>query len=116
MNDIIKTYETVSVSEVERVLDFMKQAWLHGFPVVRKEDGRTEQQLIVHASLLLLVSTGCIAPEQENDARIIVQIMKDIKRGGRLALDAMDFLEQVRAPERYTREAVLKRKQQKAKA
>lgn len=116
MINIIGTYATVSVSEVEHILEFMKQAWLHGFPVVRKQDGRTEEQLIAHAAILLLVLTGCIAREEENEAGIIVQIKKDIKRGGRLTLDAIDFLEQARSPERYTRRAVLSRKNKKAKA
>jgi len=109
MNNVIETYESVSVHEIERVLEFMKDAWILGFPVVVKEDGRGKKELLMHASLLLLIATGCISREQKSDGRIIAQIKNDIEKGGRLTLDAMDFLEQVRSPARYTREAVMAR-------
>lgn len=112
MSDIIKAYESVSVHEIERILEFVREAWLLGFPVVKKEDGRSKEQLLTQAALLLLVSTGCITGEHKNDIKVVKQVEKDIKQGGRLSLDAMDFMMQVRSAKRYTRKSVMLRKQQ----
>jgi hypothetical protein len=110
MTSPIDAYESVSVDSIETLLGFMEEAWLHGFPIVRKEDGRTRRQLEIHAALLLLTTTGCISRDQINDAETIGQIKQALDRPGRLADDVSFFLEKVRSPSRYTSEAVEKRK------
>ena len=110
MDDLLQRYEAVSVGEVEGILEFARQAWLHGFPVVAKEDGRQREQLHAHACILLLVLTGCISNDQNGDAEVMAAVKESMEEGGRLAMDAQDFLELVRAPGRYTREAVISRK------
>ena len=110
MNSPIDAYETVSVDAIENILAFMEEAWLHGFPMVRKEDGRTRRQLELHAALLLLTITGCINRGQLNDSSTIGMIKDALDGNSRLADDVGFFLEKVRSPARYTREAVEKRK------
>ncbi|MCW8963981.1 MAG: hypothetical protein OQL16_09305 [Gammaproteobacteria bacterium] len=110
MRSPIKAYESVSVDTIENLLRFMEEAWMHGFPLVRKEDGRSQRQLEIHAALLLLSATHCISREQVNSLETINSIKEQLKNGGRLADDTAFFLEKVRSPERYTRESVMKRK------
>lgn len=110
MSSPIDAYESVSVETIENILGFMEEAWLHGFPVVRKEDGRSRRQLELHAALLLLSTAGCISRDQVNDAEIIGSIREALESSSRLADDVSFFLEKVRSPGRYTREAVEKRK------
>jgi len=106
----IKAYESISVDTIENLLRFMEEAWMHGFPLVRKEDGRSQQQLQIHAALLLLSVTHCISREQLNGRELINTIKQELRNGGRLANDTAFFLEKVRSPARYTRDAVMKRK------
>jgi len=110
MEDCIQAYEAVSVNEVEHILNFARQAWLHGFPVIAKEDGRSREQLHVHACILLLVLTGCISNSQNGDAGVMAAVSEDMQKQGRLSLDALDFLALVRSPGRYTKEAISSRK------
>ena len=110
MNSPIDAYETVSVDAIENILSFMEEAWLHGFPMVRKEDGRSQRQLELHAALLLLTITGCVSRDQINDSATIGIIKNALDGRSRLADDVGFFLEKVRSPARYTREAVEKRK------
>jgi len=83
---------------------------MHGFPLVRKEDGRSQRQLELHAALLLLTATRCISRDEINNLEVINAVKEHLEQGGRLADDTAFFLEKVRSPERYTREAVMKRK------
>lgn len=110
MKTPLETYESIPLDTIENLLHFMEQAWMHGFPLVRKEDGRSQRQLELHAALLLLSATRCISREQLNDLATINTIKEHLEQGGRLADDTAFFLEKVRSPERYTREAVASRK------
>ena len=108
----LENYDLVSVDVIERLLKFMEEAWLHGFPTVRKEDGRSQSQLRLHAALLLLTTTHCIDRGQAKNPDVIDTIREQIEAGGRLADDVTFFLEKVRPAKRYTKEAVLERKSQ----
>ena len=110
MKSPVDAYEMVSFDTIENLLKFMEEAWLHGFPVVRKEDGRSKRQLEIHAALLLMSASNCIERGQVNDLATITAIKEQLDSGGRLADDVSFFLEKVRSPERYTRAAVEKRK------
>jgi len=112
MKSPLEAYESVSVDTIENILKFMEQAWMHGFPIVRKEDGRSQRQLEIHAALLLLSATGCISRGEVNDLETINAIKEQLDGGGRLADDTYFFLEKVRSPGRYTRESVAKRQKQ----
>ena len=110
MKSPVDAYESVSVDSIEQILGFMHEAWLHGFPVVRKEDGRSERQLRLHAALLLLTVTGCLSREQIDNSGTIPEIKEALEGNTRLANDVGFFLEKTRSPDRYTREAIAKRK------
>jgi len=110
MHFALKAYESVSVDTIENLLRFMEEAWMHGFPLVRKENGRSQRQLQIHATLLLLSTTHCINRGQVNSLELINAIKQQLDYGGRLADDTAFFLEKVRSPQRYTRETTIKRK------
>ena len=110
MSSPIDAYESVPVDTIETILGFMEEAWLHGFPMVRKEDGRSQRQRELHAAILLLSTSGCIDRSQVNDSEIITSIKEALDSPSRLADDVGFFLEKVRSPARYTKEAVAKRK------
>jgi|GEM_PF-6328992 len=110
MKSPLEAYESVSVDTIENLLKFMEDAWMHGFPIVRKEDERSKRQLEIHAALLLLSATGCISRGEVNSLETINAIKEQLDSGGRLADDTAFFLEKVRSPARYTKESVEKRK------
>ena len=110
MKSPLEAYNSVSVDTIENLLKFMEETWMHGFPIVRKEDGRSKRQLQIHAALLLLSTTGCISRSEMNNLETINAIKEQLDTGGRLAEDTAFFLEKVRSPARYTRESVEKRK------
>jgi hypothetical protein len=113
MHEAILKYDRLSVEDIEQIFRMLPALRLHGFPIVKKQDGRSQRTLLAHACITMLNLTGCyntLAGSNDEFRQLLRDIRETIHQDGRLAVDAAEFLSLVRSPEHYTAAGLEKRK------